>query len=48
MQSRLNQYLQNESHELEVQTFMGTIEIMCGECDGSSGLVVDPSHICVE
>jgi hypothetical protein len=27
---------------------MGTIEIMCGECDGSSGLVRDPSHICVE
>jgi hypothetical protein len=21
---------------------MGTIEIMCGECDGSSGLVRDP------
>jgi hypothetical protein len=29
-------------------TFMGIIEIMCGECDGSSGLVRDPSHICVE
>jgi hypothetical protein len=24
---------------------MGTIEIMCGECDGSSGLVRDPSHV---
>jgi hypothetical protein len=38
----------NESRELEVRTFMGTIEIMCGECDGSSGLVRDPSHIYVE
>jgi hypothetical protein len=27
---------------------MDTIEIMCGECDGSSGLVRDASHICVE
>ena len=48
MQSRLNQESQNESRELEVRTFMGTIEIMCGECDGSSGLVIDPSHVCVE
>jgi hypothetical protein len=34
--------------ELEVRTFMGIVEIMCGECDGSSGLVRDPSHVCVE
>jgi hypothetical protein len=34
--------------ELEVRTFMDTIEIMCGECDGSNGLVRDPSHVCVE
>jgi hypothetical protein len=27
---------------------MGTTEIMRGECDGSSGLVIDPSLICVE
>jgi hypothetical protein len=27
---------------------MDTIEIMFGECDGSSGLMRDPSHICVE
>jgi hypothetical protein len=38
----------NESRELEVWTFMGSIEIMCGECDGSCGLVRDPSHIYVE
>jgi hypothetical protein len=26
---------------------MGTIEIMCGECNGSSGIVRDPSsHVC--
>jgi hypothetical protein len=48
MQSRLNQESQRESLELEVRTFMGTIEIMCGECDGSSGLVRNPSHKCVE
>jgi hypothetical protein len=47
MQSRLNQKSQSESHELEVRTFMGTIEIMCGECNGSSGIVRDPSsHVC--
>jgi hypothetical protein len=38
MQSRLNQESQSESCKLEVRTFMGTIEIMCGECDGSSVL----------
>jgi hypothetical protein len=48
MQSRLNQESQCESRELEVRTFMGTAEIMCGECDGSSGLVRDPPHIYVE
>jgi hypothetical protein len=48
MQSSLNQESQNESCKLEVRTFMGTIEIMCGESNGSSGLVRDPSHICVE
>jgi hypothetical protein len=48
MQSRLNQESQSESRETEVPTFMGTFEIMCGECDGSSGLVRDPSHILVE
>jgi hypothetical protein len=48
MQSRLNRESQSESRELEVRTFMGTSEIMCGECDGSSGLVRDPPHICVE
>jgi hypothetical protein len=39
MQSRLNQESQSESRRPEVQTIMGTIEIMCDECDGSSGIV---------
>jgi hypothetical protein len=39
----LNQELQSDSCEPKVRAFMGTFEISCGECDGSSGLVRDPS-----